>query len=134
MRPHPALVDGNQLARLDLPDDRCPHDVQRGGLAGHHPAAVEPAEHKRPEALRVTRRVEGVLVHEDQRVRAPDQRQRGQGGFLDPAALGIGRIRAGGTGEQGGQHVGVGRRAARHPRLVAGTSAASSSVLIRLPL
>ena len=76
-----------------------PDDVQRRGLAGHHPAAVQPAEHQRAEALRVARRVQGPLVHEDQRVRAADQRQRGQRPGLDalgrapPAGSRLGRRR-----------------------------------------
>ena len=59
-------VDGDQLARLDLADDAGADDVERGGLAGDDPAALEPAEHQRPDALRVAGGVEGVLVHEDE--------------------------------------------------------------------
>ena len=78
-RPDPALVDGDQLARLDLADERGAHDVQRRGLAGHHPAAASWPSTSGPEALRVAGRVQGVLVHEHQRVGAAHQRQRGQG-------------------------------------------------------
>ena len=63
-------VDRQQLAGLDLADERRADDVQRGGLAGDHPAAVEPAEHQRAHAVRVAGRVEGVLVAEDQAERA----------------------------------------------------------------
>jgi hypothetical protein len=35
-------------------------DVERGGLAGDHPAALEPAEDQRADALRVAGGVEGV--------------------------------------------------------------------------
>ena len=99
-RPDPPLVDGDQLARLDLPHERRAHDVQGRGLAGHHPAAGQLAQHQGPEALRVPGRVQGVLIHEDQRVGPADQRQRGQGTVLD---AGHPRV-----GEQRGEHVGVG--------------------------
>ena len=98
--PDAALVDGDQLARLDLPYERRTHDVQGRGLAGHHPAAGQLAQHQGTETLRVAGRVQGVLVHEHQRVGPADQRQRGQGTVLD---AGHPRI-----GEQRGEHVGVG--------------------------
>jgi len=48
--PHPSPVDADELAGLDLAHEPGPHDVQRGRLAGHHPAGVQAAEHERPEA------------------------------------------------------------------------------------
>ena len=86
--PYPAPVDADQLARLDLADEPGPHDVQRGRLAGHHPAGVQAAEHERPEAVRVPRRVQRLLVHEDQRVRPLGQRQDGRRRGLDCAGQG----------------------------------------------
>ena len=78
-----------------------PDDVQRRGLAGDHPAARQPPDHQRPEALRVAGRIQGPLVHEHQREGAADQRQGGQCGLLDatlrpgrqPVAEGRGAVR-----------------------------------------
>jgi hypothetical protein len=67
------LVDGDELAGLDLADERRADDVQRRGLRGGHPAPLEPAEHEWPDPVRVPRRVQGVLVHEHQRERAAQQ-------------------------------------------------------------
>ena len=64
------LVDGDQLARLDLADEAGADDVERGGLARDDPAALEPAEHQRAHAVRVAGGVQGVLVHEDEAERA----------------------------------------------------------------
>ena len=47
------LVDGDELARLDLAHEAGADDVQRGGLAGHRPAAFHPAEHQRANPLGV---------------------------------------------------------------------------------
>ena len=41
---HAVGVDGQQLARLDVADERRTHDVEGGGLRGDDPAAVEAAE------------------------------------------------------------------------------------------
>ena len=54
----PSRVDGDELARLDLADERGADDVERRGLAGHDPAALQPAEHQRADALRVPRGVQ----------------------------------------------------------------------------
>ena len=70
VRAQAVLVDGDQLAGLDLADEGGADDVERRGLAGDDPAALEPAEHERTDALRVAGGVEGVVVHEDQRERA----------------------------------------------------------------
>ena len=78
-------VDGDQLAGLDLADDGGADDVERGGLAGDDPAALEPAEHERTDAARVAGRVERVLVHEDEAEGAPQLRQHLEGGRLEGA-------------------------------------------------
>ena len=136
--PHPVLVDRDQLTGLDLADHRGADDVQRGGLAGHDPAAGQPAEHQRPETLRIPCRVQGPLVHEDQRVRAADQRQRGQRRFLDGgAARAVPAAAAGPRRPRRTARSGCRCRWSRRapPAPAAGsTSAASSMVLIRLPL
>ena len=125
------LVDRDQLAGLDLADEARADGVQRGLLGGHHPAAVQPAEHQRPHALRVARRVERGLVHEDQGEGAAQLRQH-LGGRVLQGAVGVGRPAA--------------RSSARCPRswracrwrrsLVrrSAASRASSPVLVRLPL
>ncbi|GAB3995045.1 hypothetical protein GCM10029992_11220 [Glycomyces albus] len=74
-RAQPVLVDGDHLAGLDLADEVRADGVERGRLTGHGPAAGEPPEHERVDALRVTRGVQGVLVHEHQAERAAKLRQ-----------------------------------------------------------
>ncbi len=102
-----------------------PDDVQRGRLARDDPAAVQPAEHQRPETMRVAGRVQRLLIHEDERISALGQRQYRRRRVLDLAGPVDGfRARAdpgqlGAVGdEQRREHVGVGRRAdpvaARH--------------------
>ena len=61
------LVDDDQLARLDLADDAGADRGQGGVLAGDDPAARQPAEDQRADALRVAGGVDGVLVHPDER-------------------------------------------------------------------
>ena len=65
------LVDGDDLARLDLADEAGAADVEGGGLAGDDPAALQAAEDQRADALRVAGGVERVLVHEDEARRRP---------------------------------------------------------------
>ncbi len=114
----PVLVDGDELARLDLAHVARTADVQGSGLRGDDPAALQPPEDQRADALRVTGGVEGVLVHEDQREGALDLRKDLVGGFLDGQRLAVlvhlGR-------EQRGQQVGVvGRRHTRGAALLLG--------------
>ena len=66
LRAGATAIPDDQLTRLDLADERGADDVQRRRLARHHPAPRHPAEHERPEALRVAGRIERLLVHEDQ--------------------------------------------------------------------
>jgi hypothetical protein len=75
--------DHQQLAGLHLADDAGADGGQGGVLAGDDPAAVEPAQHQRPDALRVARGVQRVLVHPDERERAPEQRQDLEGALLE---------------------------------------------------
>ena len=89
----PVLVDGDELAGLDLADEGRTDDVEGGGLAGDDPAALEPAEHQRADALRVASGVERRLVHPDQRERAAQGGQHLERGGLD--ATGRGGWRAG---------------------------------------
>ena len=86
-RPHAPLVQGDQLAGLDLAHEGGADDVERRGLARHHPAAGQLPDDERPEALRVAGRVQRVLVHEDERVGAAHQRQDAGRGLLDTAVV-----------------------------------------------
>ena len=108
-RAQPVLVDRDDLARLDLPDEAGADDVEGGGLAGDHPAALEPAQHQRADALRVASGVQGVLVHEDQAVGALDLRQHLRRRLLD------GEVRV--PGQHRGEDVGVGGGAVLGVRL-----------------
>jgi hypothetical protein len=101
----PVLVDGDQLARLDLTDDGGADDVEGGGLGGHDPAALQAAEDQRADALRVAGGVEGVLVHEDEAVRPPHERQHLRRGLLDGQGGAGGLV--GLPGEEGGDQVRV---------------------------
>lgn len=60
------FVDGHELPGLDLTHEGGTDDVQRCGFAGNDPAALQAAQAQRPDALRVARAVQGVLVEEHQ--------------------------------------------------------------------
>ncbi len=77
------LVDDDQLAGLDLADAAGADGGQRGVLAGDDPAAGEPAEDQRADALRVAGGVHGVLVHPDEREGALELRQHLEGPLLE---------------------------------------------------
>ena len=47
------VVDHDELAQADFALEPGADEVERAGLGGEHPVAVEPAEHERPEAVRV---------------------------------------------------------------------------------
>ena len=82
-RAQAVLVDGDQLAGLDLANDARADDVQRGRLARDDPAPLQPAEDQRAHAVDVARRVQRVLVHEDEAERAAQCRQDLERGGLD---------------------------------------------------
>ena len=58
------LVDRDEFAGLHLPDETGPHDVQGGGLGGHHPAGGEPPQDEGTHALRVAGGEQRRLVDE----------------------------------------------------------------------
>src|SRR5699024_228447 len=102
------LVDGEQLTRVDLTDLFGPHDVQGGGLTGDHPTPgvgglTETAEHERADALRITCRVQGALVHEHQGEGTFDLREQLHGRVLD----GRPGITTGVVGQEVGEYLGV---------------------------
>ena len=112
LRAQAVLVDGDELAGLDLADEGGADDVEGSGLGGDDPAALEPTDDERAQALRVTGGVEGVLVHEDEAEGALQLGQQLHGRRLEGLVLLV--------GEQGGDQRGVGRVAAaqlslRHP-------------------
>ena len=107
-RPHAVGVDRQELARLNVADERGADDVERGGFGGHHPAAVQSSQAQRPYAVRVARGVQGVLVHERQTERTAHCRQQFQRRLFQ---AGVGRT----VGQQCAQHVGVGGGRTRNP-------------------
>ena len=94
-------VDGDELAGLDLADERRPDDVEGGGLGGDDPAAVETAQHQRAHAVAVAGGVERGLVAEGEAEGAAQIGQQAQRRLLDPQ---VGRR----VGEQARHDVGVG--------------------------
>ena len=107
-RVHARGVDRDELAGLDLAHEGRATQVQGGGLGGDDPPGGEAAEHERAVAVRVARRVQRVLVHEDQRERALDARQDLQGGADEGRGLQVvhrrgrgGLVRAGVPGRHG---------------------------------
>ena len=59
-----------------------------GGLARQHPAALDPAEHERPEAVRVAHADEVRVVHHHEREAALELREHVQQRLLEVAAVG----------------------------------------------
>src|SRR5205823_12379821 len=47
------VVDPDELAQADLALELGADEVERAGLGGEYPVAVEPPEHERPKAVRV---------------------------------------------------------------------------------
>ena len=129
------LVDDEQLAGLDLADHAGADGGQRGVLAGDHPAALEPAEHQRADALRVAGGVERVLVHPDEGVGAAQLRQQLDRALLDGLADVVGQQRGDDPGVVGGL-VGSLTCSSSSPSSSprSSTICASSVVLMRLPL
>ena len=93
VRAQAVLVDHEHLAGLDLAHDAGADGGQRGVLARHHPAAVEPAQDQRPDALRVAGGVQGVLVHPDEGERALELGQHLEGAQLEGGVGVVGQQR-----------------------------------------
>jgi hypothetical protein len=96
------LVDDQQLARRDLALEVRAEEVEGAGLGGDDPAAVEPAQDERPEAVRVA---EGKQL-------AVGQCGHGVGAF-EPAHRARHRLdeRDRGVRDRRGDQLGVGARA-----------------------
>ena len=75
---------------LDLADDGGADRLQRRGLGGDDPAALEAAERERTHAPGVAGGIQRLLVHEDEGERAPQLGQQLEGGLLGRAVL-VGR-------------------------------------------
>ena len=99
-----------------------------GVLGGDHPAAVEAAEHQRPDALRVAGGVQRVLVHPDEAEGALQQRQHLERPLLERGVGVVGEQRGDQAGVvgRGLDGAGVQRRARRRGRAGRRPAAASS--------
>jgi len=64
-----AGVDDDHLAGLDLADEGGADEVERAGLAGHHPGGPAPTQHQRAEAVWIAHRDQGGLGGQQQRAR-----------------------------------------------------------------
>ena len=63
------IIDDDHLARQDITDELCAHDIESAALRGQHPAAfLSLTQAKRTEALRITGTDELVLGHDGQAV------------------------------------------------------------------
>ena len=98
--PESARVDDDQLAGLDLPDERRSDDVERAGLGGKRVALLQAPEHQRPQAVGVPGPEKGDRVHQDQREGSRQRREH-----LHDRLLGV-LLAA--VGDQGGDDVAVG--------------------------
>jgi hypothetical protein len=84
-------VDGDDLARLHVPHEGCSDDVERAGLGSDDPAAVRHApDHERPDAVRIANAVDGLLVHDHERIGALQERYRLRDRVLKPLAASVG--------------------------------------------
>ena len=133
VRAQPVLVDGDELAGLDLADDGRADRLQRGRLGGDDPAALEPAEREGTHAPGVAGGIQRRLVHEDEAERPAQLGQQLEGGLLGRA----GRGRP--TSSVVTSAVSEVLPRASSPRDAAGAEvlvdeALSSTVLMRLPL
>ena len=63
-RAHPLVINDDDFARFNLADERRTDDVERRGFTRQHPTALEPAEGKRADPLRVACAIQGVVIHE----------------------------------------------------------------------
>ncbi|MEM7755201.1 MAG: hypothetical protein AAF297_06155, partial [Planctomycetota bacterium] len=76
---HAAMVEGDDLPRLDLTHERRAHDFERHRLARDAVrAVVEPPEHQRPPAPRVPRRLDAIGEQKQHAERALQPAERGR--------------------------------------------------------
>ena len=135
VRAQAVVVDDDHLAGLDLAHHAGADGGQRGVLGGHHPAAVEAAEHQRADALRVAGGVQRVLVHPHEAEGAAQHRQHLERPLLERGVGVVGQQRGDQAGVVGRRsRAGRAGRARRRGRAASATASRSSWVLIRLPL
>ena len=84
---HAVLVDGDEFAGLDFADEAGAHGGQGGLLGGHHPAALQPAQDQRADAVGIAGGVEGAFVHKHEAEAALDLGQQLDGGLFEGLAL-----------------------------------------------
>ena len=87
LRADAVLVDRDELAGFDFADEAGADGGEGGLLGGNHPAAFQPAQAQRADAVGVAGRVEGALIHEDEAEAALDLGQQLHGGLLEGLAL-----------------------------------------------
>ncbi len=121
----PAVLDPDELARLQLAGDVRAEQVERAGLGGHHHPAAQPAHHQRPEAAAVHHGVERAPDGDDQAVRAVHLLERVADLALDRGGLG--------AGDEVDQHLGVAIEVVKIAPFST-SSRLSSAALMRFPL
>ena len=84
-----ALVEHQDLAGFDVADIFGADDIERAGLRGEDRAAVELAEHQRPDAERIARADQFLVGHRHQRIGALDGAQRFDEAVDEAVALGL---------------------------------------------
>ena len=102
-----ALVDHDHLARLELALGAGADEVEGTRLGREHPGVVEAADDQRADPVGVAEAGQAALAHDDGGERALDPAHR-VGDRLAQVARFV-------LGDQRGHHLGVGRRAHRHP-------------------
>ena len=95
------LVDDHQLARAHLALELGADEVERAGLGGDHPVAVEPPEAERPHPARVAEGDQLSLGERDDGERAVQLAHRIGDGIGERSRI---------VRDQRGDHLGVGRR------------------------
>ena len=100
--PQAVLVDGHELAGLDLADQAGADGGQGRVLGGDHPAPVQPAQDQRPDALGVAGGVERVRVHPHEREGAVQHRQHLERALLQRGVRVVGQQRRDQAGVVGG--------------------------------
>ena len=87
---HARRVDDEHLAGLDLAYEVRAHDVERARLAREDPAALDPAEHERPDAVTVAHADEVRVVHHHEREATFEAREHAFERDLEVATVGAG--------------------------------------------
>ena len=113
----PLVVDEHRLAALDLAHELRADEIERARLGCDDPVVVDPAEHERPEAVRVAERDQRALRERDDRVRAVEPPHRVRDGLVERRLV---------VRDQRRDHLAVGGRAQRDACLRAARRGAPS--------